>query len=345
MEYLQSGKTPENHTEEKEEIQTERQVDFLEVKGQETAKRAALIAAAGFHNLLMIGPPGSGKSMIARRIGTILPELTLEESIELSRVYSVLGMIPANGSLLRQRPYRAPHHTITARALCGGGHVPKPGEISLAHKGVLFLDELPEFHRETLEILRQPLESGEVQIARAGYQYTFPSQFMLIGAMNPCPCGYYPDLSRCQCTCTEVKKYLGKISQSLLDRMDMTIEVSRVPFLDLENESSGTSSEQMRRKVESAREIQKKRMLDRGKLFNSQMETKELEHFCRLDGKRAEFMKKAFDEMKLSARGYARILKVARTIADLEGAEEIELKHLQEALCYRSTVHMYWKGR
>lgn len=164
-------------------------------------------------------------------------------------------------------------------------------------------------------------------------------------AMNPCPCGYYPDLARCQCTCTEVKKYLGKISQPLLDRMDMTIEVSRVPFLDLENESSGTSSEQMRRKVESAREIQKKRMLDRGKLFNSQMETKELEHFCRLDGKRAEFMKKAFDEMKLSARGYARILKVARTIADLEGAEEIELKHLQEALCYRSTVHMYWKGR
>ena len=345
LEYLQSEELPENQAEEREEIQIEHQVDFSEVKGQETVKRAALIAAAGFHNLLMIGPPGSGKSMIARRIGTILPELTMEESIELSRVYSVLGMIPANGSLLRQRPYRAPHHTITSRALCGGGHVPKPGEISLAHKGVLFLDELPEFHRETLEILRQPLESGEVQIARAGYQYTFPSQFMLIGAMNPCPCGYYPDLSRCQCTCTEVKKYLGKVSQPLLDRMDMTIEVSRVPFLDLEKENSGTSSIQMRRKVESAREIQKRRMSDSGKLFNSQMETKELECFCRLDGKSAEFMKKAFDEMKLSARGYGRILKVARTIADLEGAEEIDLEHLQEALCYRSTVHMYWKGR
>lgn len=342
LEYLQNGRIPEKQTEEPTNTILQNTVDFLEVKGQETAKRAALIAAAGFHNLLMIGPPGSGKSMIAGRIGTILPKLGKEEAIELSRVYSVMGMISANESLLMQRPYRAPHHTITARALCGGGHIPKPGEISLAHKGVLFLDELPEFRRETLEILRQPLENGKIQIARSGYQYTFPAQFMLIGAMNPCPCGYYPDLSRCHCSCTEIKKYLGKISQPLLDRIDMTIEVSAIPYQDLKNQKQGESSAQMREKVEKAREIQKKRLKDSGKCFNSQMETRELENFCRLDEKGTKFMKKVFDEMKLSARGYARILKVARTIADLDGSAEIQLKHLQEAFCYREAAQRYW---
>lgn len=212
MDFLQRGEMPSEDEKEQEcEKETEKKVDFLDVKGQETAKRAALIAAAGFHNLLMIGPPGSGKSMIAKRIPTILPKLTQEESIEISRVYSVLGMIPENGTLLEKRPFRAPHHTITSKALCGGGRIPRPGEISMAHQGVLFLDELPEFHRETLEILRQPLENGSVTISRCGYHYVFPANFILIGAMNPCPCGYYPDLSRCQCSCTEVKKYLGGI--------------------------------------------------------------------------------------------------------------------------------------
>ena len=290
----------------------------------------------------MIGPPGSGKSMIAKRMPSILPKMTQEEAIEISRVYSVMGMIPENGTLLERRPYRAPHHTITAKALCGGGRIPKPGEISLAHMGVLFLDELPEFHRETLEILRQPLENGFVTISRCGYQYVFPANFMLIGAMNPCPCGYYPDLSRCQCTYTDVKKYLGKISQPLLDRMDMTIEVSQIPYKNLKEKKSGESSASMRKKVERAREIQKQRLKEFGKTFNSQMSARELDEFCKLGSTESNIMKKAFDELKLSARGYSKILKVARTIADLDEAEQIGSEHLLEALCYRSMTRTYW---
>ena len=343
MDFLQWGELPQEKAE-NENIKKEKQKekDFADVKGQETAKRAALIAAAGFHNLLMIGPPGSGKSMIAKRMPSILPKMTQEEAIEISRVYSVMGMIPENGTLLERRPYRAPHHTITAKALCGGGRIPKPGEISLAHMGVLFLDELPEFHRETLEILRQPLENGLVTISRCGYQYVFPANFMLIGAMNPCPCGYYPDLSRCQCTCTDVKKYLGKISQPLLDRMDMTIEVSQIPYKSLKEKKSGESSASMRKKVERAREIQKQRLKEFGKTFNSQMSARELDEFCKLGSTESNIMKKAFDELKLSARGYSKILKVARTIADLDEAEQIVSEHLLEALCYRSVTRTYW---
>lgn len=343
MDFLQKGVRPkEEKGEEKEKERCQKNADFQDVKGQEAAKRAALIAAAGFHNMLMIGPPGAGKSMIAKRIPSILPEMTVEEAIEISRVYSVLGMIPENGALLKNRPYRAPHHTITAKALCGGGRIPKPGEISLAHQGVLFLDELPEFHRETLEILRQPLEDASIGIHRCGYHYVFPAHFMLVGAMNPCPCGYYPDLSRCQCTCTDVKKYLGKISQPLLDRIDITIEVSQIPYQNLKEKKSGESSESMRRKVEKARNIQKQRLYDTGKLFNSQMSARELEQFCKLGEKENRVMKRAFDELKLSARGYGKILKVARTIADLEGKENIEEQHLQEALCYRNATRIYW---
>lgn len=341
MDVLQNGIYPgqEDYVPERSS-KTER--DFLEVRGQETAKRAALIAAAGFHNLLMVGPPGAGKSMIAKRIPTILPEMTTEEAIEISRVYSVLGMIPEYGTLLRKRPCRSPHHTITAKALCGGGQIPKPGEISLAHHGVLFLDELPEFRREALEALRQPLESGMISINRCGYHYRFPAEFMMVGAMNPCPCGHYPDLSKCRCSCTDVKKYLGKISQPLLDRMDMTIEVSRIQYQDLKERAVGMSSADMKKMVEQARGIQEKRLHGTGKRYNAQMDTKELEEFCYLGKEETSIMKKAFEELNLSARGYTKILKVARTIADLEQEDVIRKHHLTEALCYRNAANMYW---
>lgn len=340
--YLQKGEIPETKEESEERRKKqEKKLDFSDVHGQDGVKRAALVAAAGFHNLLMIGPPGAGKSMIASRMPGILPAITEEESIELSTIYSVIGKLPENGDLITERPFRSPHHTITAKALCGGGNIPSPGEISLAHCGVLFLDELPEFRRETLEVLRQPMENGNMQIHRCGYTYEFPARFMLVAAMNPCPCGFYPDLSRCHCSYSAVKKYQSKISMPLLDRIDMTIEVSALPYTEWNKKEPELSSEEMRKKVEQARMIQKERMNGREFLFNSRLGNKELERFCALGSKEQNLMKKAFDRLHLSARGYTKILKIARTIADLDGNEQIQTEHLQEALCYRMNSQLY----
>lgn len=347
MEYLQQGKLPEKKEdtgESKTKEEEERLPDFGEVYGQEAARRAALVAAAGGHNLLLLGPPGAGKSMIARRLPTILPQLTRDEAIELSKVYSVMGLLSQSESLLYNRPFRSPHHTITAKALCGGGNVPKPGEISMAHHGVLFLDELPEFDRETLETLRQPMENKEIDITRNGYHYTFPADFMLVAAMNPCPCGYYPDMSRCRCSYTAVKRYLGKVSMPLLDRIDLTIEVSGLSYEEMEQKEAGESSESMRQKVLAARQIQKERYEGLSICTNSHISSAQLEEYCSLGKEETAFMKQAFETMRLSARGYHKILRVARTIADLDGEEQIRLPHLQEALCYRSVARLYQGG-
>lgn len=340
--YLQNGRKPDIIQEERKAIpRDENRLDFADVRGQKAAKRAALIAAAGFHNLMMVGAPGSGKSMIAKRIPTILPDMTEKESIDLSGVYSVLGKLMEDGKLMSERPFRSPHHTITAKALCGGGRVPIPGEISMAHCGVLFLDELAEFRRETLEVLRQPLENGMIHITRCGYQYDFPADFMLVAAMNPCPCGYYPDLSRCQCTYTEIRKYMGKISMPFLDRIDMSVEVSRIEYQDILQQTPEETSCSMKEKVEMAWIRQKERMGIEEAFFNSRMGNQEIEKYCKLGSMEKRFMQRVYDEMHLTARGYGKILKVARTIADLEETENIKEEHLKEALCYRSHHQFY----
>lgn len=311
--------------------------DFADMSGQETLKRAAEVAAAGFHNLLVIGTPGSGKTMLARRIPTILPPLSLEESMEVSSIYSISGLLQSAGGLKSERPFLNPHHTITGRALVGGGRVPTPGIISLAHRGVLFLDELPEFKRETLDILRQPLEDRQVQIARSSGTYVYPADFMLVGAMNPCPCGYYPDMERCRCTPYEVRRYLRRVSGPILDRIDICVEARPVEFHDIAEGSASESSAQIRERVMRARQIQTARFAGRGLRFNSDMKAADVERYCTLDGKEKLFMERMFTSMQLSARGYHRIIKVARTIADLEGSSRIGEEHLAEAICYRQT--------
>lgn len=322
--------------------QERRQEDFSEICGQEAAKRAAVIAAAGFHNLLMIGPPGAGKSMIARRIPSLLPELTLEESMEVSRIYSVAGLMPEGESLLYKRPFCSPHHTISAVALAGGGTIPKPGEVSLAHHGILFLDELPEFQRETLEVLRQPLEERRIRITRSGYVYTFPADFMLVAAMNPCPCGYYPDIERCQCSLSAIRNYLGRISMPLLDRIDLIVEVSQVPCQELLGGDRCETSATMREKVRMARRIQRERMGEHV-LPNARLGMAELKRDCLLGAEETDLIREAFEKLNLTARGYYRVLRVARTIADLAGSSRIQMEHLQEALCYRGIEKGYWK--
>lgn len=311
--------------------------DFADMNGQEGLKRAALVAAAGFHNLLVIGTPGSGKTMLARRIPTILPPLSSEESLEVSSIYSISGLLKSAGSLKTERPFLNPHHTITGRALAGGGRIPAPGIISLAHRGVLFLDELPEFKRETLDILRQPLEDRKVQIARSSGTYTYPADFMLVGAMNPCPCGYYPDMERCRCTPYEIRRYLRRISGPILDRMDVCVEAGPVEFRDIAGFKPSEGSAQIRERVMRARERQAARYEGTEIRFNSDMKASDVERYCRLDRREERFMEKMFVSMHLSARGFHKILKVARTIADLEGCERIAEGHLAEAICYRNT--------
>ncbi len=313
--------------------------DFSEVKGQFQVKRALEVAAAGFHNVLMIGPPGSGKTMLARRLPSILPPLTTEESLEVTKIYSIAGYLHERGTLVYHRPFRAPHHTISTIGFIGGGSHPKPGEVSLAHRGVLFLDEMPEFTRSTLEVLRQPLEDGTVTIGRAKGTLTFPAQFLLLGSINPCPCGYYnfPDGERvCSCSSTQVHRYRNKISGPLLDRIDIHIEVPRVHFDTVHSEEVPESSEVIRRRVERAIAIQKDRLQKRNLLFNSQMGAKEIADFCKLDKEGMSILRTAFEEMGLSARAHARIIKVARTIADLEGEKRIHPHHLAEAIHYRA---------
>jgi len=318
-------------------------VDFRDVKGQLHAKRAIEVATAGGHNILMIGPPGAGKTMIAKRIPTILPPLTFEEAIQTTKIHSVAGVLEAGVGLVGTRPYRAPHHTISDAGLIGGGAVPRPGEVSLAHNGVLFLDELPEFQRNVLEVMRQPLEDGTVTIARAAMSLTFPSRFMLAAAMNPCPCGFFNDPSR-ECTCTppQIQRYVSKISGPLLDRIDIHIDMPAVKYRELREDASGETSDQIRARVIAARSRQLRRYQGEKIYCNAQLSPRQIRKCCNISADSERLLESAMTRLGLSARAHDRILKVGRTIADLDAAESISTTHISEAIQYRSLDRNYW---
>ncbi len=316
--------------------------DFSEVKGQETAKRAMEVAAAGGHNIILIGPPGSGKTMLAKRVPTILPPLTLREALETTKIHSVAGKIGTETSLMTVRPFRSPHHTISDVALVGGGSYPQPGEISLAHNGVLFLDEMPEFKRTVLEVMRQPLEDREVTISRAKFTVNYPASFMLVASMNPSPSGYFPDDPNNTSSQFEMQRYMNKLSGPLLDRIDIHIEVQKVEFEQLADRRKGEKSEEIRQRVLKARELQSQRYQDSDIHYNAQMGPREIEKYCALDDACKTLIKNAMEKLNLSARAYDRILKVARTIADLEGAAELQPHHISEAIQYRSLDREFW---
>ena len=317
--------------------------DFADIRGQHIVKRAVEIAVAGGHNILMIGPPGAGKTAIAKRIPSILPPLTLEESLELTMIYSVMGQLDEEHPLKTERPFREVHQSVTRTALLGGGIFPRPGEITLADKGVLFLDEIAEFPKTLLETLRQPLEEHSIKIIRERGEYEFPAEFLLVAAMNPCPCGNYPDLNRCTCTTPQIRSYLGKLSQPFLDRIDICVEVPKVQYSDLVEGEQEETSDAIRERIVKARNVQKERYKQIEILTNARLQIRQVEEICRLDKEGKEIMQKAYDNLGLTARTYHKVLSVARTIADLEGEKKIQAKHLREALSFRTMDVKYWR--
>lgn len=338
LDFLQKGIYPEEQDLYSTDCKSTYDVDFADILGQEAAKRAALVAVSGFHNMLMVGPPGSGKTMLAQRVPTILPPMTQSEKLEVSKIYSVAGLLSKEQPLKGTRPFCAPHHTASPQALAGGGLVPKPGLITLSHRGCLFLDEMPEFSRKSLEILRQPLEEHKITISRASGSYVFPADFLLMAAMNPCPCGYYPDLNRCTCSPVEVRRYRSKISFPLLDRIDICTQISAVSYEEIQQKGTGrVTSAQLRKKVEQAQGIQKMRYEKESFLFNSELPASKMKKYCPLTLAAQEMMEQVFDKMHLSVRSYHRILRVARTIADLEQKEILDVQHVSEAVYYRGT--------
>ena len=319
--------------------------DFKEVCGQKFIKRACEVAAAGMHNMLLIGPPGAGKTMISERLATILPPMTEEERLELSKIYSVCGLLSNTNALVMERPFRAPHHTITQSGLTGGGAIPKPGEVSLAHNGVLFLDELPEFQKNTLEILRQPLEEHVIHLVRAKGSVSYPANFLLLAAMNPCNCGYYPDMNRCRCSDGSLRRYFDKISQPLLDRIDICVEAPALRYEELTGrESVGESSSEMQARVLACHEIQCERFKGETFFHNSAIPASRMDEFCFLGEKESNYMESIYKKMNLTARTYHKILRVARTIADLAQEKELSIAHLNEAICYRNVDEKFWGG-
>ncbi|MDD9974530.1 MAG: YifB family Mg chelatase-like AAA ATPase [Candidatus Poribacteria bacterium] len=346
--FLNSEKeiVPEPHTLNTDEDTeaSEPLLDLLDVKGQEHVKRAIEVAAAGGHNLIMIGPPGSGKTMIAKRIPSILPRLSIDESLETTKIQSTIGILPSDTPLVVTRPYRSPHHTISDAGLIGGGKMPRPGEVSLAHNGVLFLDELPEFRRNVLEVMRQPLEDRQVTISRASASLTYPANFMLVAAMNPCPCGFFSDPSRdCKCSPNQIQNYVSRISGPLLDRIDIQVEVPAVKHAELAAETTGETSAHVQERVEAARQVQHQRFAGTTIHANANMESKQIREYCKVDDQAQDLLRVAINQLGLSARAYDRILKVARTIADLDRNPNIEAMHVSEAIQYRSLDRSFWK--